>query len=174
MDRGNIAIPTLDDLIAIHDLALALDGGVPGVKDKTLLESAIGRVGAELDYGDDSLASCAATLAYGIARNHGFNDVNKRTAFIGMASFIEQNGMRFRCEENEQVEVFCALAQGCIEKTQLKAWIEAHISEPEKQMTAALGSTMASGQFAVRARQWREARTFYAEHEAHLGNSTPH
>ena len=70
--------------LAIHDRQLAEHGGSIGVRDETLLDSAIARPQQLFAYGDPppDLAALSASLAYGLARNHPFIDGNKRTAAV--------------------------------------------------------------------------------------------
>lgn len=67
-------------VLAIHDRQLAEHGGSGGVRDETLLESALARPQQLYVYGDPApdLANLAASLSYGLARNHPFVDGNKR------------------------------------------------------------------------------------------------
>ena len=64
---------------AIHDRQLAEHGGLVGVKDDGLLESAIARPLNKLAYGESDPFVLAAAYAYGVARNHPFADGNGRT-----------------------------------------------------------------------------------------------
>jgi death-on-curing protein len=71
---------TLEEALAIHEASLERFGGLPGLRDEGLLESALAQPfqtfgGAELY---PTFAEKAARYAYGIARNHPFLDGNKR------------------------------------------------------------------------------------------------
>ena len=80
-------------VMAIHDRQLAEHGGSSGLRDESLLESALARPQQLHAYGgaDTDLASLAASLAYGLARNHPFVDGNKRTAFVACRVFLRLN-----------------------------------------------------------------------------------
>ena len=67
---------------AVHDRQLAEHGGLAGVKDAGLLDSAIARPLNKHGYGESDLCALAAAYAFGIARNHPFADGNKRTAWV--------------------------------------------------------------------------------------------
>lgn len=77
-------------------------GGSHGVNDAGLVESALMRPRNLRAYVPESdLAVLAASLCFGIAKNHGFRDGNKRTAFTAAAVFLGLNGMRLRVPEPE-------------------------------------------------------------------------
>src|SRR5882757_1369535 len=98
--------------LAIHDRLLAEHGGSSGVRDEGLLESALARPQQLYAYGDPApdLAALAASLAFGLARNHPFVDGNKRTAAVCCETFIELNGARLTAEDVELFPQFLALA----------------------------------------------------------------
>lgn len=80
-------------LLKIHDIQIERFAGVAGVKDRNLVESALNNPRNLFHYDDvDDLLTLAVRLCYAIAKNHGFNDGNKRTAFAGMGVFLELNG----------------------------------------------------------------------------------
>ena len=80
--------------LASHDRQLAEHGGSSGVRDEGMLESALARPQQLQAYGDPppDLADLAASLAFGLARNHPFVDGNKRTAAVACETFIMLNG----------------------------------------------------------------------------------
>ena len=67
---------------AIHDEQIAWHGGQDGIRDAGLLESALARPRNLAADDEPDLLALAASLGYGIARNHPFLDGNKRTAFV--------------------------------------------------------------------------------------------
>ena len=89
--------------LAIHSAAVARFGGLDGVRDKGLLESALAQpfqtFGGEELY--PTVAQKAARYAYGIASNHPFADGNKRTATAVMGAFLRMNGCRFKPRHDE-------------------------------------------------------------------------
>jgi death on curing protein len=114
--------------VAMHDLALALDGGLEGVTQMALLESALSRPLTRWQYQrETTLPELAAAYAFGIARNHPFVDGNKRTAFLVAVAFTELNGYRFEAPEAEAAVIFEALAAGEIEEAGLAKWFERHL-----------------------------------------------
>ena len=76
---------TKTGIIALHDRSLALHGGLSGLRDEGLLESALARPLNLYAYeGVDAIAALAATYAVALSSNHPFVDGNKRTAFLAM------------------------------------------------------------------------------------------
>lgn len=113
-------------IMALHDMAIMADGGLPGMRDGGAFESAVARIANYLAYENADLPSCAAALAFGLAKNHPFNDANKRTAYLAMDSFLRINGFRIVADEDEQVEQMVALAQSSVSQEQMGQWIKSH------------------------------------------------
>jgi death-on-curing protein len=80
------------ELLAVHERLLAEHGGLAGIRDAGLLSSAMGRPKNILAYEKSSLFDLAAAYAHGIAKNHAFNDGNKRTALMAPYIFLGKNG----------------------------------------------------------------------------------
>ena len=111
---------------ALHSEQLAAHGGGNGVRDAGLLDSALQRPRNLAAYGHPDAAALAASLAFGVARNHPFVDGNKRTAFVAAATFLEANGWRFEASEAEVVITILALAAGDISEDALADWFRAN------------------------------------------------
>lgn len=114
-------------VLAIHERQLAEHGGTSGVRDETLLESALARPQQLHAYGEPDLADLAATLAFGLARNHPFVDGNKRTAAVACETFIELNGARLEAEDLDLFPRFLDLAEGKLSEQDFAAWLREHI-----------------------------------------------
>ncbi len=116
---------------AFHFDQLRQHGGIPGVRDENALESALARPRNRWGYESDSdLAALAAAYGYGLATNHGYNDGNKRVAFMVMYVFLGLNGWEIDIPEPEVVQVMLALADGRLDEKQLADWLRDHMSEP--------------------------------------------
>ena len=109
---------------AFHGELLERFGGLEGVRDQGLLESALGRPKQLFAYGKPSLYEMAAAYAGGIIKNHPFLDGNKRTGFLAAALFLEINGRTFRATEEEVVERTLAFAAGAISEDDYCSWLE--------------------------------------------------
>jgi len=109
----------------IHDRVLEEFGGLSGVRDEGLLESALGRPQNLFHYGEKvSLFQLAASHCYGIVRNHPFIDGNKRTGFVVARVFLRLNGVRFSPAQGEPARIIRALAAGEIDEAELVRWFE--------------------------------------------------
>jgi death on curing protein len=115
--------------LAIHDRQLAEHGGSIGVRDETLLDSAIARPQQLFAYGDPppDLAALSASLAYGLARNHPFIDGNKRTAAVACETFIRLNSARLQADDLELYPVYLALAEGSLSESGFAEWLREHL-----------------------------------------------
>lgn len=116
-------------VLAIHDRQLAEHGGSSGVRDEGLLESALARPQQLHAYGDPlpDLADLAASLAYGLARNHPFVDGNKRTAAVCCETFIELNGAQLVAEDIDLFVRFLALAEGKLAVEEFAHWLRPRV-----------------------------------------------
>lgn len=115
---------TLDVALAAHGEQIAEHSGGEGVRDATLLESAMGRPQNLAVYGSPDAAKLAAAYAYGIARNHPFVDGNKRTAAVVSETFLMLNGFELTASDAELVVAFVDLAAGELSEGELEAWFQ--------------------------------------------------
>jgi death on curing protein len=123
----------LDTVLSIHDEQVAEHGGLAGVRDAGLLESALSRPQLKSQYGETALSALAAAYAYGVARNHPFLDGNKRTAYVAMEAFLALNGSNFMASDEEAILIFLRLASGDMTEEALSAWINGHLrSRPSR------------------------------------------
>ena len=102
------------DVLSFHEVMLARFGGLPGVRDAALLDSAVNRPRQLFAYGEPDPFALAAAVAEGIVRNHPFLDGNKRAGFMAAALFLEVNGWSFQVAEEDVVVRTLALAAGAI------------------------------------------------------------
>lgn len=110
-------------LDVIHDAQLREHGGAPGVRDGGLLESALARPQQKWAYGDSpDLATLAAAYAFGLAKNHGYIDGNKRVAFMAAYVFLDLNGKVLEASEVEVVSIVERLAAGQLTEPALADW----------------------------------------------------
>ncbi len=115
--------------LAMHDRQLAEHGGNPGVRDESLLDSALARPQQRHAYADPppALAELAASLAYGLARNHPFIDGNKRTAAVACETFILLNGALLEATDAELYPQYLALAEGSLDEATFASWLHKHL-----------------------------------------------
>ncbi len=112
-----------EDCLAIHEMMLAQHGGLAGVRDEGLLESALSKPRNLFAYGVPTLTEMAASYAAGIILNHPFLDGDKRTGFMLAATFLELNGMEFTATEESVIEMTLALASGKLKQAAYAAWL---------------------------------------------------
>ncbi len=118
--------------LAIHERQLAEHGGIAGVRDEALLESALARPQQLFAYGQPppDLADLAASLAYGLARNHPFLDGNKRTAHVCYRVFLRVNGADLRATDEDKYVSMLALAEGSLSEAEFAAWLRERVVGP--------------------------------------------
>jgi death-on-curing protein len=114
-----------EECLAIHEMMLAHHGGLAGVRDEGLLESALFKPHNLFTYASPTLAEMATSYAAGIILNHPFLDGNKRTGFMVAAVFLEVNGLVFGATEESVVENTVALAAGKLKEDGYTAWLKA-------------------------------------------------
>jgi death on curing protein len=112
-----------EECLALHDLLLADYGGLAGVRDNNLLESALAKPRQLLAYGQPTLAELAAAYAAGVVKNHPFIDGNKRTGFMLGAAFLERNGQAFFASEVDAALQTLALAAGECTEAAYAVWL---------------------------------------------------
>lgn len=108
---------------AIHDQQVGAYGGLSGLRDEGLLESALARPVNRHAYGESDVFMLAATLAFGIARNHPFLDANKRTAWACARTFLRLNGKSFNPDRAEAVTTMVQLAEGALSEEAFATWL---------------------------------------------------
>ena len=114
---------TREECLALHDLILSQYGGIVGVRDENLLESALARPRQRFAYGRPHPAEVAAAYAAGIIKNHPFLDGNKRTGFMLAGGFLERNGLFFFATEADAVIRTLALAAGEMTESAYAEWL---------------------------------------------------
>jgi death-on-curing protein len=115
------------ECLAIHEMMLAQHGGLAGVRDEGLLESALAKPQNRFAYGSPALTKLAASYAAGIILNHPFLDGNKRTGFMVAATFLEMNGLVLTASEESVVGKNLALAAGKLKEAGYAAWLKTNL-----------------------------------------------
>jgi death-on-curing protein len=110
---------------AIHDEAIYEFGGLGGIRDEGLLESAVARPRNLFAHEPRStIFELAATLCVGLAKNHPFLDGNKRTALLATRAFLFLNGYSLEPAEHDEVTTMVAVADGSLDVASLAAWLK--------------------------------------------------
>jgi death on curing protein len=113
----------------LHDESLAEHGGLSGLRDEGLLDSALSRPVNLAAYGEPDVFDLAASYAVGLAKNHAFVDGNKRVAFLSMGLFLFLNGYQLSASQAEATVTMLSVAAGEIDESTLAKWIRQHSTE---------------------------------------------
>jgi len=120
---------TTDQVVRLQELVIAQSGGLPGVKNIGMVDSAVAQ--PKMTFGGDelypSLAEKAAALAFSLARNHGFEDGNKRIAHAAMETFLVLNQHELSASVDEQESIILQLATGHLGREKFTAWVKQNI-----------------------------------------------
>ena len=119
----------LDEVVlAVHDEQLAVHGGLSGIRDQGAVQSALARPRNLVAYETcDDVARLAASYVYGITRNHGFADGNKRTALVTADLFLMLNGYELVSSPIDNVMTILGVADGTLSEEELTIWIRKSI-----------------------------------------------
>jgi death on curing protein len=100
------------------------------VRDEALLDSALARPQQSFAYGEPppDIAALAATLAFGLARNHPFVDGNKRTAHVCYRVFLALNDAELLATEEDKYIAMLGLAEGSLDETQFAEWLRKRVT----------------------------------------------
>lgn len=114
---------------AIHTDQLREHGGLPGIREENVLESALARPRQKWHYdASGDIAALAAAYGFGLVQNHPYRDGNKRIGFLAIVTFLEANGHDFSASEADVVTEIVALAAGRRSEEALADWIRQHTS----------------------------------------------
>lgn len=117
-----------EKVLLLHKILAEATGGGVGVRDEGLLDSAL--EGAFAGFGDrefyPSKEEKGARLGYTLISNHAFVDGNKRIGVYVMLSFLEMNGIRISCTDEELVHIGLSVADGSMGYEELLQWVLDH------------------------------------------------
>jgi death-on-curing protein len=118
----------IDDVIVLHRHAVARYGGLGGIRDMVLLQSAVARQISISNYDESSdIYDLAAALTFGIIQNHPFNDGNKRAGLLAGLLILERNGkMIGKLHIKKWYTVMIGLATHRISEQQFAGWLRKH------------------------------------------------
>lgn len=117
-----------ENVLQLHRMSLEQPGGLDGLRDSGLLDSALMQPEAAFFYAQGDIAAIAAAYAFPIAQNQPFIDGNKRTAIASALTFLESNG--FDIEKLNGVELYDAMigiAEKRIDKAGLAEIFRRHL-----------------------------------------------
>lgn len=116
---------SVQDVLAIHEDTIGHEGGLSGLRDAGLLESAVLMPQQQFggDYLHPGVAEMAAAYLFHICRNHAFNDGNKRVAVLATLIFLRANGVESLPEPEDLEAVTLEVASGARGKAELTEWV---------------------------------------------------
>lgn len=113
---------------AIHADQLREHGGLPGVRDEHLLESALARPKQKWhDAGVTDVPVLAAAYAFGLIKNHPYRDGNKRIGLLALATFLDINRHDLVATDAEVVAEILSVADGTSSEHALAEWVRLHV-----------------------------------------------
>jgi len=117
-----------EKVLLLHQILAEATGGSVGVRDEALLESAL--ESAFAGFGDREFYPTkeekGARLGFTLISNHAFVDGNKRIGVYVMLSFLEMNGIRIKCTDDEIVTIGLSVADGSMSYEDLLQWVLDH------------------------------------------------
>ena len=127
-----VAFLSVDDVLLVHTRVIEEFGGDSGLRDRGLLESAVGMPQSTFG-GDDlhsGLAAKAAAYHFHLCANHPFVDGNKRVAVAASEVFLVINGHELSASDDEFEELTLGVARGQLSKEQVVEFFEKFLTEP--------------------------------------------
>lgn len=124
----NTVFLTFEQVLAIHDNQIELYGGSHGIRELSLLESAVMRPQTTFAGRDlyPTLFEKAAVLMHSLIMNHPFLDGNKRTGTVSALSFFEINGFRISSKQSELKQLSLKIESKKINLQDLTDWFKNH------------------------------------------------
>jgi death on curing protein len=108
------------DALTVHARLISETGGIGGLRDAALLESALAAAENRYHYEAADVVQCAATYAYHLTQAHAFVDGNKRVAAAITETFLETNGSQLNMTNDEIVQLFLDIASGLLTRDQVE------------------------------------------------------
>lgn len=115
----------ISEVEKIHDILIERFGGAKGIRDKGILESAIGRPFQTFDGKDlyPDPVDKAAAIFESIVSNHPFVDGNKRTAYVLMRLILKRNQLDIDVDQDVKYDFVIKAAKGELTFDKIKTWI---------------------------------------------------
>ena len=119
---------TKNQILLLHKNLIQKFGGVAGIRDKNLFDSAVETPFQTFDGSDlyPNLFEKAAQLCYGLIKNHPFIDGNKRIGTHAMLTFLKANNFSVECDDKNLIDLIFGIADGTLTKNDLLNWLAEH------------------------------------------------
>lgn len=119
---------TEQQVLSVHEMMIKATGGLSGVRDMSLLQSALSApfqtFGGKETY--PSLLSKAAEMCRSVILNHPFVDGNKRAGIHVMLIFLELNGVQPDYTQKELIDLGLGVASGNLNVNDILSWLTEH------------------------------------------------
>ncbi len=117
---------TIEEVLKIHIIIIEKFGGMEGIRDKNILDSALNRPFQTFEGKDLYPTSIdkASALIESVVKNHPFIDGNKRTGYVLMRLLLLNNGLDIQATRNEKYDFVIEIANGKFDYEHIKEWIE--------------------------------------------------
>ena len=119
---------TVEEISDLHDKLIERTGGSHGLRDQSLLESAV--YSAMSGFGDNeaypSVEEKAARLMFSLTNNHAFVDGNKRIGVLTMLMTLQLNNVKIKYTQTELISLVLSVAEGKTEYIEILDWIMKH------------------------------------------------
>ncbi|MCG3130812.1 MAG: hypothetical protein FLDDKLPJ_01585 [Phycisphaerae bacterium] len=124
----------IEDILALHAIAIEDQGGNPSIRDRGGLESAMAMPRQQFAgaYLHPDIQAMAAAYAFHVCMNHPFVDGNKRAATAAMIAFLADNGWAFDATPDEAEPMIRRLAEGNLNKESFTSWARTQMREKPK------------------------------------------
>ena len=120
---------TVEEITALHDKLIDRTGGSHGLRDQSLLESAV--YSAMSGFGDNeaypSVEEKAARLMFSLTNNHAFVDGHKRIGVFTMLMTLQLNNVKIKYTQAELISLGLSVADGKTDYENILSWIKEHI-----------------------------------------------
>jgi len=115
-----------EQVLKIHTSLIKETGGIDGIRDENLLESALNSPFQTFDSKElyPEILDKAAQLSYSIIKNHPFLDGNKRIGTHIMLVFLVLNNVKISYTQKELIDFGLKVADSSVSKDEIKNWIE--------------------------------------------------
>ncbi len=125
MSESAILFLTVDEVIAIHDDTLGGHGGLAGIRDLGLLESAFMMPQAAFggQYLHPDIPAMAAAYVFHVCQAHAFHDGNKRCAVLTGMIFLDNNGFEVTANDTQVIALGLGVADGTLNKSDATTWM---------------------------------------------------
>ncbi len=117
----------LGDVLEAHEQSLEAFGGLPGISN---MDNILGAIGRPYHGYHRMIHSKAAALLHGLATSHGFNDANKRTAWLTMEVLCSNSGYELTILEGDRIDdLVVDVVTGDVTQDELEQWIMARLNK---------------------------------------------